>query len=381
MKKLVSYMLVFVIGFGACALILNCMGCLSYPSPKKASLKQALVKPSGRTDTLGPNPIADAVARVGPAVVNIDTVSQRTVTNPFAEMFRIPFPLEREIVAGQGSGVIITSDGYVLTNNHVVAGAQNIQVRLADGRKMKARLVSRNSRADLAVLKINAKNLPYAILGDSDAIRVGDWAIAIGNPLGLGNTVTVGVISAKKRTNLPVGNGKVIEEAIQTDAAINRGNSGGALANIKGEVIGINTAILSTEPGQGNIGLGFAIPSNYARGIIKQLIEEGSVRYAYLGVVVADLSGDLAAWYEQQGYKGKGAVIGQVQEDGPASKAGLMQGDIITKIDNCNIRSAEDVTKYIRRCKVGQVVRLAIWRDGRMLLLGVKLGELPPDLE
>ncbi|MCL6628017.1 MAG: trypsin-like peptidase domain-containing protein, partial [Armatimonadetes bacterium] len=266
---------------------------------------------------------------------------------------------------------------YIVTNNHVVAGADKITVTLADGRAFKARLVGRDIQTDLAVLKIDAKNLPSARLGNSDNIRVGDWAIAIGNPLGLGNTVTVGVISATKRTNLPVEEGKRLAEAIQTDAAINRGNSGGPLANVNGEVIGINTAIYSTEPGQGNIGIGFAIPINPAKAVVKQLIEKGKIIRPQLGIVVADLTGELAAWYKQNGFKGnKAAVVYQVVPGTAAEKAGLMQGDLILEIDGRKINSAEDVTKTIQKCKVGQVVRLTIWRSGHTELLGVRLREM-----
>ena len=383
MKKLVAYMLVFVLGFGACALILNRMGYVPGPNSGSGAVMQVLGKRS--PVPIGENAIADATARVLPAVVSIDTTSTRNIPNPFGggDFFGLPLPVPFEapkaIEKGAASGVIISKDGYILTNNHVVAGAQDIKVTLADGRKFKAKMTGRDARQDLAVVKINAGNLPFATLGNSDDIRVGDWAIAVGNPLNFGNTVTVGVVSAKKRTNLPVAPGKVIAEAIQTDAAINRGNSGGALANIKGEVIGINTAIYTSGPTEGNIGIGFAIPINTARVIAKQLIEKGSVTYPYLGVVVADLSGDLQSWYEQNGYKGKGAVIWQVQPDSPADKARLMQADVITRIDEKNISGAEDVTKAIQKCKVGQVVRLGIWRSGQSRLVGAKLAEMPPD--
>ena len=363
MKKLISYVQVFVLGFGACAYILTRAG---YTPGGKESVMQVLSgKPAPPVIKRGGNPIADAAAKVGPAVVNIDTLAERQVPNPFEDFFGLPMPPRRQILMGQGSGVVISKDGYILTNNHMVAGAQDIKVRLADGRKFKGRLIGRDAQSDLAVLKVNARNLPFAKLGDSDAIRVGDWAIAIGNPLGFGNTVTVGVISAIKRRNLPVDEGRVISEAIQTDAAINLGNSGGALANIDGEVIGINTAISSTEPGHGNIGIGFAIPINSAKDNIKQLIEKGKISHPYLGVIVTDLAGDLAAWYGQNGYKGKkGAVVCDVQAGSPAAKTGLAQGDIITAIDRQRISGANDVTKAIQKGKVGQIVRLSTWPSG-----------------
>jgi serine protease Do len=378
MKKLISYVLVFVLGFAACAYTLKVMGYAVCPNTSKPALNA----PTGRTTSsstagLSENPIADAAAKVGPAVVNIDVLAERRVPNPFGEIFGFELPTEKQILAGKGSGVIIDKDGYIVTNNHVVAGADKITVTLADGRTFKARLVGRDSQTDLAVLKIDARNLPCAKLGNSDNIRVGDWAIAIGNPLGLGNTVTVGVISATKRTNLPVEEGKRLAEAIQTDAAINRGNSGGPLANVHGEVIGINTAIYSTEPGQGNIGIGFAIPINPAKAVIKQLIEKGKIVRPQLGVVVADLTGELAAWYKQNGFKGdKAAVIFNVLPGTAAEKAGLMQGDLILEIDGKKVKGAEDVTKIIQKCKVGQVIRLTIWRSGQTQLVGVRLREM-----
>jgi len=382
MKKLISYMLVFVLGFAACAYVLQRMGYTINVGGKESVMQALTRRPAPPVVAKGQNPIADAAAAVGPAVVNIDTVAERQAPNPFGEMFGLPIPSGKQILAVKGSGVVISKDGYILTNNHVIAGADRVTVTLKDGRTFKARLIGRDGRTDVAVLKVNATNLPFARLGDSDTVRVGDWAIAIGNPLGLENTVTVGVISATKRTNLPVVEGKKIEEAIQTDAAINRGNSGGALANVNGEVIGINTAIYSTEPGQGNIGIGFAIPINSAKSAVKQLIEKGKIVRPYLGVIVADLTGDLAAWYEQNGYKSeKGAVVWQVQPGSPAAKAGLMQGDIITEINRKKVGGAEDVTNAIQKCKVRQAIRISIWRAGKTRLLGAKLAEMPQEME
>ena len=381
MKKLISYVLVFVLGFGACALILNQLGYVPIPG---GSYKQTLDnRPYPSVLGKGRNPIAAAAAEIGPAVVNIDTQGERRVENPFGDFFGMPLPPEKQQFTGEGSGVIISKDGYILTNNHVVAGARDISIRLADGRKFKARLVGRDQQSEIAVVKVKASNLPVAKLGDSDSIQVGDWAIAIGNPLGLGNTVTVGVISATKRIDLPVEEGQRLPDAIQTDAAINPGNSGGALANINGEVIGINTAIASTDigPQKGNIGIGFAVPINSAKGIVKRLIEKGSIVRPWLGVVVADLSGNLAVWYEQNGYKSKkGAVVWQVEPNSPAAKAGLKRGDLIIEIDGNKISGPKDVTKIIQKQKVGRVVRLSIWRMGKIQLLGVKLAEMPQDV-
>jgi serine protease Do len=383
MKKIASYVLIFVLGFAACAYILNYYG--YGPTGGSKNVMDALTKRPVPMTAKGMNTVADAVAKVGPAVVNIHTLSEGRSSSPFGgDFFGIPVPVPMQSpqpVRGAGSGVIISRDGYILTNNHVVKGAQEIKVGLADGRSFKARVIGRDDKTDLAIVKVNAKNLPAAEIGDSGSIRPGDWAIAIGNPFALGNTVTLGVISATKRTET-VEEGKTLPDMIQTDAAINPGNSGGALANISGQVIGINTAIFSTDPGKGNIGIGFAIPIGSAKLIAKQLIENGKIVRPYLGVVVADLQGELADWYKQNGFKsGKGAVIYQVQPGSPAAKGGLMQGDVIMSIDKDNVGSSDDVTKVIQKSRVGQVVRLTIWREGTTRLMGAKLAEMPADTQ
>lgn len=385
MKKLVSYVAVFVLGFAICALILYQLGFM--PGMGGASVMDALTKrPVPPIGAKGLNPIADAVAKVGPAVVSIHTMTERKVTNPFGNQFfglpiPLPIPAPKQVQRGAGSGVIISRDGYILTNNHVVAGAQEIKVGLADGRSFKARVIGRDSKTDLAVVKVAANNLPAAQIGDSSSLRAGDWAIAIGNPFDRGNSVSIGVISATHRTEM-VEEGKTLPDLIQTDAAINLGNSGGALANIYGQVVGINTAILNPDPNKGNIGIGFAIPVNSAKLIAKQLIEKGKIVRPYLGVVVGNLGGELGDWYRQNGYRsGKGAIVHQVGPGSPADKGGLQQGDVIAKIDNRGVGGAEDVTKTIQKCKVGQVIRLTVWRNGKFTLVGAKLGEMPNDLQ
>ncbi|MFA6665362.1 MAG: trypsin-like peptidase domain-containing protein [Armatimonadota bacterium] len=379
--RIVSYVLVFVLGFAACALIIYKLGYTSGTTSAGAVSSNLGARPFTPLVRKGQNPIADAAEAVGPAVVNIDTVTEQRVANPFEGFFGgLPGMPQRQLTMGKGSGVIISRDGYILTNNHVVAGAQRISVRLKDGRKFhNVRLVGSDSRTDLAVLKLASNNLPFARLGNSDAIRVGDWAIALGNPLGLENTVTVGVISATKR-NEQAGMGTHLENLIQTDAAINPGNSGGALANIAGEVIGINTMIASTDQGpqKGNIGIGFAIPINSARGIVKELIAKGKIVRPFLGVGLGDITGDLADWYKERGYSAaKGAVIMQVYSGSPAAAAGLKQGDIITEIDGAKVTGSQQAVKIIAGRKVGQVVRLSVWRMDKTLLIGVKLAEMP----
>jgi serine protease Do len=377
MKKLISYVLVFVLGFAACAYVLYRVGALGSGGPE--SVLQAVgSKPNVPVAKLGENPIADAAALVGPAIVNIDMVGERRVTTPFGDLGDLFGGAPRQRVVGQGSGVLISEDGYILTNNHVVADAQDVQIRLADGRTFKARLVGRDRATDIAVVRISGKNLPSAKLGDSDAIRVGDWAIAVGNPFGLGNTVTVGVISATKRTDLPVAQGQVIKEAIQTDAAINRGNSGGALVNLRGEVIGINTAIFSPEPGQGNVGIGFAIPINSVRNDIKELIGKGKILRPYLGVALNDLDPEMAMWYKQRGLdREAAALVADVAGDSPAAQAGIQQYDVITDIDGKKIKGAKDVTEAVGAKKVGDVIRITVWREGQTRVIGAKLAEIP----
>lgn len=377
MKKLISYVVVFVVGFAVCAYVLMLMG-YSYNAGSKQSVMQALTSHAASPVVKGRNPIADAAAKVGPSVVSIYTTAVREVRNPLGQFFSMPGLTQKQLARGAGSGVIISNDGYILTNNHVVSGAQDINVSLSDGRSFKARLIGKAARSDVAVIKINAKNLPAAQLGDSNSARVGDWAIAIGNPLGqLENTVTVGVISATKRKDM-AAEGTVLQDVIQTDAAINPGNSGGALANIDGQVIGINTMIASNNPSQpGSIGIGFAIPINSAKEIAARIVKEGSIVYPFLGVSVGDLKGDYKAWFEQHGYNGKGAFISQISPGSPAEKAGLMQGDVIIDVNGRKIGSAADVVKLIQKCKVGEVIKLNIWRDGKNMLVMAKLAEMP----
>jgi serine protease Do len=375
MRKLISYIIIFALGFAICMCIYNKSGRSVKPTGNQSLMQNLTPNPSTRIIKKGENPIADAAAEVGPSVVNIYTTSVRAVNDPFSEIFGFGGPPQQQVAKGAGSGVIISNDGYIITNNHVVADAQNIKVKLMDGRGFTAKLIGRDPRTEVAVIKINEKNLPVAQLGDSDSINVGDWAIAIGNPLGLENTVTVGVISATKRKDQSE-QGTMLQDMIQTDAAINPGNSGGALLDINGKVIGINTMIASTSGG--NIGIGFAIPINSAKVIVKDLIEKGKVIRPYLGASFGDLLGDLGAWYEQHGYKsGKGAVVGDIVNGTPAQKAGLRQGDIILKVDDIKINDSSDLVKAIGSYKVGDTVRLSIWREGKEMLLAAKLGEMP----
>jgi len=273
------------------------------------------------------------------------------------------------IQRGIGSGVIVNADGYILTNYHVIDGAAGIKVDLNDSRTLDAKVVGSDKPSDLAVLKVSASNLPVLPLGDSDRVRVGDVVLAIGNPLGIGQTVTMGIISAKGRqTGLSNGS---FEDFLQTDAPINQGNSGGALINTSGELVGINSQILS--PSGGSIGLGFAIPSSMARTVMDQLIKTGKVRRGQLGIVVQKVSTDIAA---SLGMKdAKGVIISQIQPGSAAERGGLKQGDVITALNGVAIDSTNTFRNQVAATAPGSDVKLTILRDGREQQLNVTLGE------
>ncbi|MFI5374592.1 MAG: Do family serine endopeptidase [Candidatus Rokuibacteriota bacterium] len=286
----------------------------------------------------------------------------------FERFFRRRAP--REDGRAAGSGVIVDPRGYILTNNHVVENATAIEVRLSDDRKFTATLVGRDARTDLAVLKVESPApLPVADLGDSDTLRVGQWAIAIGNPFGLDRTVTAGIISATGRTHVGVA---TYEAFIQTDASINPGNSGGPLLNLDGRVIGINTAIVSS--GQG---IGFAIPITMARDIMTQLIARGRVVRGWLGVVIQDLTPELAAGFGVK--EDAGVLVAEVMKDGPAEAAGLKPGDVITGFGGTAIKDVTDLQKRVAAVEPGRPTPIVVMRDHAPLALSVKVGEQPTD--
>ena len=324
--------------------------------------------------------LAPMLERVLPSVVNIATESRvRVQDNPllqdpfFRRFFGVPnVPQERRTQA-LGSGVIVDAKhGYVLTNNHVVAKADEITVTLKDGRSLKAKLVGTDPATDVAVVQIPAENLTAVPLADSDKLRVGDFVVAIGNPFGLGQTVTSGIVSALGRTGLGI---EGYEDFIQTDASINPGNSGGALVNLEGQLVGINTAIIA--PGGGNVGIGFAIPVNMAQQIMTQLIQHGEVHRGRLGVLVQDLTPDLAKAFDIR--ETKGAVISKVVKDSPAEKAGLMAGDVITAVNGKPVLTSSELRNSIGLLPVGDTVKLEVVRDGKSRNVNVTIAETVRD--
>jgi serine protease Do len=279
---------------------------------------------------------------------------------------RMPAPVQR----GLGSGVIVSHDGYILTNNHVVDGTDKVQVELPDNRSFTAKVIGTDPATDLAVVKIDASNLPTLVIGDSDAVKVGDVVLAVGNPLGIGETVTSGIISAKGRQTPDGSDG--YQDFLQTDAAINHGNSGGALVNTAGQLIGINSQILS--PSDGNIGLGFAIPSNMAKSVMDQLVKNGAVHRAKLGVTVQRVTPDLATSMALS--SSRGALVSGVEEDGPAAHAGFKQGDVITEYNGKAVMDNNQLRNDVAATAPGTTVAVQVLRNGRTETLHPTVGEL-----
>ena len=377
MRKLAAYGLIFTLGFGACLLLLKAYGTFGLASDSVARNRAIAILEKTPLGTPVPdNVIVQAAARLTPAVVNIDTLSTRRTRAYDFFGNRVegrPYALE-----GKGSGVIISPDGYVVTNNHVVEGANLIRVTMPSGKQFDGRIVGSDRAADLAVVKIDGANLPYADLGDSAKLKVGEYVIAIGYPLGIGTTVTHGIVSAVDRRNLEVGQNRVLREAIQTDAPINKGNSGGALANVKGELVGINTAIAS-ETG-GNIGIGFSIPINSAREIIKSIISNGSSTATapeapFLGIASVPLDPGFASQLNLPA--GQGVVLQEVYPLTAAAKAGLNAGDVLYAIDGKPVANPDDLRTTIGKHKIGDSVMLGVIRaDGTRQQMKVRLGRI-----
>jgi serine protease Do len=347
-----------------------------------------IARPSGQAAGL-PGGVTSFASILKPdlqAVVNIS--SSKVVKTPRGQMN--PFfsdPFFRQFFGNQffhnfqapreqreqslGSGVIVSPDGYILTNNHVISGATEIKVYLPDKRQFKGKVVGTDPKTDIAVVKIAATNLPTITMGDSSKIQVGDLAFAIGDPFGIGETATMGIVSATGRNGLDIED---YEDFIQTDAAINPGNSGGALVNVRGELIGINTAILSNGGG-GNQGIGFAIPIDMARRVMDEILKHGKVVRGYLGVVIQEVTPDLGKAFHVP--EGKGALIGDVTPDGPAAKAGLQKGDVIEDLNGKAVDSINDLRLQIASMAPGTVVHLKVLRNGQPRDVSLTLGELP----
>ena len=342
-----------------------------------------------------PPSFADLVEKLSPAVVNIST-TEKVKGNAGMQMFDMPdqgengeempeelrkfFEQFGKQKGGQGkeveqerislgSGFIIDQDGYIATNNHVIANAVEVTVTLTDNTKLKAKIIGRDTKTDLALLKVDAGHkLPNVSFGDSDTSRVGDWVIAIGNPYNLGGTVTAGIISARAR-NINAG---PFDDFIQTDAAINLGNSGGPMFNMKGEVIGINTAIYS--PSKGSIGIGFAVPSAMAKPVLAQLRSRGHIDRGWLGVKIQDVTDEIA---DSVGLKkAEGALVMEVTKDSPADKAGIKLGDVITHFDGKEVKEMRNLPRLVADAAIGKTAEVELWRKGETKTVSVKLGEL-----
>lgn len=352
----------------------------------ETSAKQVANKPSLDPAIAVPqNYVSQVVKQVGDSVVRIDA-SRKVTTNvpvmfndPFFRQFfgsQIPNIPNQQIQRGLGSGFVVSSDGLILTNAHVVEGSDKVKVTLKDGRTYQGEVMGTDSLTDVAVIKIKAEELPAVTFADSEELQPGEWAIAIGNPLGLDNTVTTGIVSATGRTSAQVGIADKRVSFIQTDAAINPGNSGGPLLNANGEVIGINTAIIQNAQG-----LGFAIPINAARDIAEELIATGKVDHPYLGIqmtaITPELKQELKSQKNLEIDSASGILIIDVVPNSPADQAGLKSGDVIQEINAQEITQADQVQQAVAKTKVGDQLSLGLRRDNKQLQLNVKVGVLP----
>lgn len=372
-------------------------GTTSLTSPAHAQS----VTPRGDREFTGnglPSSFAPIIERVAPAVVNIQVTHrsdgretgrgemdlppgmrdfmERFFGEDFSRRFGAPEGRERfrPPRVGVGSGFVVDSDGYIVTNNHVVEQAENIVVTFEDGTKRDAELIGTDPKTDLALIKVESRgDLPFVEFGDSDTADVGDWVLAIGSPFGLGHSVTAGIVSARGRQ---IGSGPY-DDFLQVDAPINRGNSGGPTFNIGGEVVGVNTAIFS--PTGGSVGIGFAIPSNMARDVVDQLRDRGYVERGWLGVTIQTVTEDIAAGLDLP--KAEGAIVAQVSSGSPADEAGLRQGDVIVEVDGTAIDAMRELPRVVAGIRPGSTANLTIWRDGERISREVRIGSMPGDDE
>ncbi|WYL93537.1 MAG: HhoA/HhoB/HtrA family serine endopeptidase [Gloeotrichia echinulata IR180] len=390
-RQLSSHVLAIFIGVVLTVSTLGVLPSQAEPAPKAVTMegRQLLAQgPSSASAAIGSSSfVTEAVNRVGPAVVRIDT--ERTITRRIDPVFEDPFfrrffgesfsqQSPTEELRGLGSGFIIDKGGLILTNAHVVDQADKVTVRLKDGRTFEGKVQGIDEVTDLAVVKINAgNNLPVASLGSSNNVQVGDWAIAVGNPLGFDNTVTLGIVSTLKRSSAQVGITDKRLEFIQTDAAINPGNSGGPLLNGQGEVIGINTAIRADA-----MGIGFAIPIDKAKAIAAQLERDGKVAHPYLGVQMVTLTPQLAKQNNKDPNSTieipelNGVLVMRVIPNSPAARAGIRRGDVIVQIDGKPITTAEQLQNVVEESRLGQVLQLKVQRGNQTQQLSVRTAEL-----
>ena len=376
-------------GLASAVLVAGALFALAQPSQstvKPAALNVPLQETPVPRDGLPRGSYAPIVEKVAPTVVEIDTTT--TINNPvqgqfpgfddpffrqfFGNQFGQMFPPanRQQVQHGLGSGVIVTKDGYILTNNHVVDGAKEVKVTLPDKRVFTAKVVGRDPKTDIAVVKIDADNLPAITMADSGNVKVGDVVLAIGNPFGVGQTVTEGIVSAKDRGNMGIED---YEDFIQTDAAINPGNSGGALVDIQGRLIGINTAIMSRSGG--SQGVGFAVPSDLARNVMGSLVQYGRVTRGYLGVQIQNVTPALAPEFNLK--TNEGALISEVVPNGPADKAGLKDGDVIVKFNGEKIAGSRELQLNVAAAKPGSKVPVQIMRNGDEKTLDVTIEPVP----
>lgn len=369
-----------VLGVAGAGLAANQLGYLHSPLALKVASADEAPSRTG---------FAPVVKKVLPAVVNIasskvskvptqffgegpdDQLFRQFFGNGSNREFNLPRQAPERREHGLGSGVVMTPDGFILTNNHVVDGATDVRVTLADKREFKAKVIGTDPKSDVAVVKIDATNLPCITVADSSKVQVGDYALAIGNPFGVGQTVTMGIVSATGRSHLGIED---YEDFIQTDAPINPGNSGGALVNDRGELIGINTAIIS-HGSEGNQGIGFAIPANMARDVMEQIVTHGKVTRAYLGIVPQDVTPAIARAFNAKDTSG--ALVGDVTADSPARRSGLEKGDIILAVNGKPVNDSNDLRMRISMMAPDASVNLKVLRNGAERQIAVKLGEMP----
>jgi len=387
MPKVVTYFSLVLLGTGISLAGSNLLSQSNLPSEAtdKSATSNVVAQLPLNSDS---NFVTNVVQQVGPAVVRIDSsrnvrtsASRDSQEDPFFGQFfgrQMPESSRSRQVSETGSGFIINSDGHILTNAHVVSGSDTVRVTLKDGRALTGKVLGTDSVTDVAVIKVDGQNLPTVKLGNSDSLKPGEWAIAIGNPLGLDSTVTTGIVSATGRTSRQVGVPDQRVSFVQTDAAINPGNSGGPLLNASGEVIGINTAII-----QGAQGIGFAIPVNTAKNIANKLISDGKVQHPYLGVQMVDLTPEIKQNINSDPElnlnvnQDDGVLIVRVMPNSPAEKAGLHSGDIISKINNQSVKDSNSVQQAVDASNVGSSLPMEVRRNGQNVDLVVQPGALP----